>query len=189
MDSEAPPNGSAPGDARCSICGESFEKLSFEHIPPRSAGNAERVETFGLEHWLDRGERGKMSGGTFQQRGAGRFSLCRDCNNKTGRWYVPEYAAWASRGIRLLQEVKPLSDANADPARKAARIGFIDVFPLRFMKQCITMIMASNGPRFGDAQPALSEFVLNQRSQLLPDQYHLYLALYRGPVARSSGLS
>jgi hypothetical protein len=130
-----------------------------------------------------------MIGGQYQQRGAGRSSLCEDCNNKTGAWYVPEYSAWAVRGIKILQQLTPMADADAEVGRKAARIGLVDVAPLRFMKQCITMIMASNRSRFTDAQPVLRAFILDKHSQDLPDKYRLYLALYRGPFARSTGVS
>jgi len=82
-----------------------------------------------------------------------------------------------------------MAEADAVIARKAARIGLVDVAPLRFIKQCVTMIMASNSPRFAEAQPALRAFVLDKHSQELPDKYRLYLALYRGPLARCTGVS
>src|SRR4051812_25389610 len=38
-------------DGRCRVCGRSVE-LSFEHVPPRSAGNSNTSWTYGLESLL-----------------------------------------------------------------------------------------------------------------------------------------
>lgn len=51
----------------CRVCRKEEAKLSFEHVPPRSAFNAERTTVFGLEHWLNRAQDGTMTGGRIEQ--------------------------------------------------------------------------------------------------------------------------
>jgi hypothetical protein len=174
---------------RCRICGRSDRALSFEHVPPRSSFNRVRVRLQGIMDWLRRSETGKVRGGKYLQRGAGFAVLCRDCNSKLGRWYVREYTAWTHRGIHVLRSIPSYADANANPMDAAATIQFHKVRPLLFLKQVAAMILAVNRAEVGDTMPELRSFVLDPKSQSLPDRYAFYLALYRGPSARYCGLS
>lgn len=65
----------------CHICCEN-KKLTFEHFPPRSAFNDSKV----------------MYKGELMQRGLGKKTLCADCNNKMGSFYLHEYV----RFIKLI---------------------------------------------------------------------------------------
>ena len=61
----------------CHICCN-YKKLSYEHIPPRKAFNDIRV---------------KYKGKTLQ-RGLGGYTLCEDCNNKMGAYYLNEFVTF-----------------------------------------------------------------------------------------------
>ncbi len=87
------------GAETCRVCRRNVARLTFEHVPPRAAFNSERTRVYGLEHWLQRGERGELHGGRIEQRGAGDLTLCEDCNNKTGSWYGNERSAALSAGL------------------------------------------------------------------------------------------
>lgn len=90
--------GVAPGlpprkvNGTCRIC-TNLEELSYEHLPPKAAGNAER--TTGVNAWeaLDpryEGPPRKIAA----QRGSGAFVLCRTCNSYCGQKYVNDYVAF-----------------------------------------------------------------------------------------------
>ena len=51
------------------------------------------------------------------------------------------------------------------------------------------MLFSTNSPEFGSFYPALVKFVLNKRSRYFPSQFDVYMALFRGPYARSSGIT
>ena len=61
--------------------------------------------------------------------------------------------------------------------------------PLRFLKQCVAMVMGTNAPGFAEIHPALQKFVLDVNEKNLPDKYDVYLTLFRGPRARTTGVA
>ena len=174
---------------RCRVCGNAFDALTFEHLPPSSAYNNRRVMLYGLQHWLERGPDGSVSGGKYQQRGAGNHSLCKDCNSLTGAWYVPEYAGWARRGLALLRQFPDGKTEDRDVNEKAVTIEFHSVYPLQFLKQVTSMLLSANPPEFGDGNLELRSFVRDKLRHGLSDTYQFYLVLYRGPYARQSAIS
>jgi hypothetical protein len=172
----------------CRICGQTGA-LSFEHVPPRAAFNRAGVELFSIEDWLAR-ENGKPTRrGRIQQRGMGGFVLCTRCNNLTGRLYVPELEKWSRAGAQILSQLPLDVDEDSDPAEKGVSFGLRRVRPLRFAKQIVAMMLAINHEGFRNANPALTEFVLDRYTWDLSSKYQLYLALYRGPKSRQAGIS
>lgn len=69
----------------CHLCGKEAE-LSYEHIPPQSSFNKLKAKTYTMEQMMGRDAlpwdiselRYKQN-----QRGAGKYSLCKKCNNET----------------------------------------------------------------------------------------------------------
>jgi hypothetical protein len=175
----------------CSICGKGG-KLTFEHVPPKSSYNEEGLKLFTLDHWLSKGETGEMTGGAPQPDGTGMVSLCKSCNENTGSWYVPEFAKLVHAGITLHQELNRRS-AGDDPDKSAnarvIRVVIKQMRPLPILKEIVAMLLAVNGPGFGQKNPALVEFVINKESRGLPSRYRIFLSLFRGPMARFAGLS
>jgi hypothetical protein len=49
-------------DSACRICGEVAD-LTFEHFPPKSAGNRQKVEMIDVVSWLRREDEGVMAKG------------------------------------------------------------------------------------------------------------------------------
>jgi hypothetical protein len=172
----------------CAICGKGGP-LSFEHLPPKAAYNAKDVTLFGFDHWLQRDESGRMTGGYPQPKGTGFYAICKECNERTGEWYVPEYAKLVHTGFKLLSQSQPSAEADTDPATKAAIVGLKGVRPLPIVKEIVAMLLAINSPDFAGAHPPLRAFVLDPKQSGLPERYRLYLTLYRGPLARFVGLA
>ncbi|MFZ3320728.1 MAG: hypothetical protein WA190_00040 [Usitatibacter sp.] len=163
----------------CCICGLERE-LSFEHVPPRAAFNNSRV-------FLVRGEH--LFGGTGlidtdspdarqQQRGAGAYTLCIPCNNTTGGWYGAAYADWA-RQAALLLEASRGEVVLAYPFK---------IFPLRVVKQLVSMFMSANGPEFRRKAPYLEKFVMDKRQTGLPSDIRLYAGYNHGRFSRTTGI-
>ena len=176
----------------CHLCRKEYAKLSFEHTPPRSAFNDDRITAYGVEEWLRFGETGEWSGGRIEQRGAGSEVLCEDCNNKTGSWYGNELRVAANAGARLLRE-SPLAELDALLEHRWADVTFkqsaVGPHPLRFIKQVVTMLLATSPVELSLAHPELGEFVLDKERSGLPDRFRFYLSLFAGPIARSTGVA
>jgi len=172
----------------CRICG-TRGILTFEHVPAKAAFNRARVEIMNLEQWLARKDPGKAKRGRIQQRGMGDVVLCAECNNVTGRRYVPELQRWAGAAAMLLNAIPDAETEDRDPSEKLISFGLKGVRPLLFAKQFVAMILAINGGEFRVRNPGLAEFVLEPGRTGLPAGYDLYLALYRGPKSRQAGVS
>lgn len=123
---------------KCALCGKEG-KLTFEHIPPRAAFNSKPVRPVTLEAILEGPDREPwdISGLKYinQQQGMGLHSLCASCNNDTGAWYGDAYRDFAHRGMLLVQN-------DIDPAYQS--VGFQKVYPLRFIKQVLSLFCSVN---------------------------------------------
>lgn len=175
-------------EGTCHLCGNEVS-LTFEHIPPESAFNNNRVEIFGLQHWLQRAAEEQMHHGKYQQRGAGGHTLCASCNNNTGRWYVHELAIWASLIVQQMGSLPSSEDLDRMAHPTSISLKLERVHPLRFLKQFIVMLFSVNAPDFRTQHPELVEFVLNREKTGLSPRYQFYLSLFLGPMARSVGLA
>jgi hypothetical protein len=147
---------------------------------------------YGLDDWIARGDDGDLTGGRLERRGAGDYTLCADCNNKTGAWYGTELRRAAKSAVRILRQL-PLDelDAKIEPTwvGVAFRQGETRPHPLRLIKQILAMLLATSPPELSAAHPQLAEFVLDRHATGLPDRFQFYLALYAGPLARSTGVA
>jgi hypothetical protein len=178
-----------PEDARCRVCGRE-ESLSFEHVPPQSAGNAERAWMYGMDNWLRRDTNtGKPSGrARIQQRGSGAYSLCGQCNARAGALYVPDFLAWINHGNRVLAGlVPPVTQLDKGLEQAHVTVKFEHVRPARFLKQVVTMLLAISPGGFAAHHLALVEYAQDPEWTGLPSEYQFYLSLYAGPLARFVG--
>ena len=148
---------------KCHLCGMSGE-LSFEHVPPRKAFNERPVVKAQFEDIIGLGPDEQIRG-TIQQRGAGGYTLCPKCNNDTGRWYGVSFIDWCYQGFEILEKT------NGKPTL----IYLNYLFPLRIIKQIITMFFSVNGSEFGDANPELVKFVLNREQYNLSPKYRFFV--------------
>lgn len=171
---------------RCRLCGEE-RPLTFEHIPPRAAYNRGRVSMLGVEDWLkhDADPDGPEPRRQIQQRGSGAYSLCEECNNLTGRLYVPELSAWVQAGAEVLFGKPGFAAAYRDERRTVyADWKLQGCRPGRFLKQVATMLLAMSPPTLGDRFPELRSYARDPDKLGLPPELQLYLALYAGPNGR-----
>lgn len=115
----------------CHICG-CYGELSYEHIPPETALNSDRAIIYTGDDVIKR-YKGEKSRYICRQQGMGKFSLCENCNNKTGSWYVPQYSDVAKDVARSMHKREKLEHGDI--------LGFSsNNFPtLAFVKQVITM--------------------------------------------------
>jgi hypothetical protein len=148
---------------KCHLCGKPGE-LSFEHVPPRKAFNERPVVKAQFEDIIGLGPDEQIRG-TIQQRGAGGYTLCPKCNNDTGRWYGVSFIDWCYQGFEILEKT------NGKPTL----IYLNYLFPLRIIKQIITMFFSVNGSEFGDANPELVKFVLNREQYNLSPKYRFFV--------------
>lgn len=85
----------------CHLCGQ-YGPLSYEHVPPEAAFNGRKVFRASVEdYWQRGGPEGRSVPGKQLQRGYGDYTLCGECNNKTGRWYAPDFIDWCRQGMRF----------------------------------------------------------------------------------------
>ncbi len=174
----------------CHICGQKC-LLSEEHVPHQKAFNQERTISYGMTDWLERSRTGTFQRkGPIKQGGVKRYTLCDDCNNKTGHWYGDEYVKWSRAGVGILQQHFFDPDSlNKDPEPKWARLIFKQVYPLRFLKAITTLLFSVNSPEFQLSHPELAAFVLDKDRLSLPDRYKFYLSLFLGPISRYVGVA
>jgi hypothetical protein len=165
---------------RCHICGE-FSELTEEHVPPQKAYNDMAGLVMDLHQWDQFQNTGKRHG-RHHQGGFGVYTLCGKCNPNTGSWYGGEYVKWAREGLIFLQKM---------PTENTLGVFSIkNCYPLRFLKQVVTMFFSVNDPNiFRHQYPDLVDFVLNKESTGLDAKYDFYCSLYRGPVSRYAGVS
>lgn len=166
----------------CHLCG-GYGKLTFEHVPPRCAFNAEPAVVYTYDQWLAATGRGR---GRYesQQRGSGYTSLCEACNNRGGTLYVPEYELWVRAGGEIVQGLLDVDTRDLE----AIRATLHGVRPALFAKQVVLMLLALNRCEVGDKNPALREYVLHREAVGLPERYRLFLGIFDGEVARFGGV-
>jgi hypothetical protein len=162
--------------------------MSFEHVPPRAANNAERAEMLGLDAWLERNEDDSPGArGKILQRGSGVYSLCRDCNSRAGQLYVPELVKWTRIGAKafLRDGIAAQADQVAEPTWTEFTI--LDVQPARLLKQIATMMLAISPASLVRDLPELAAYARDPDLVGFPAKLNVYLAFYGGPWARFVG--
>lgn len=161
----------------CHICG-AHTKLSFEHVPPKSAFNSFPILRSSFEKMVMSEDLDEITG-KIQQRGSGGYTLCEKCNNDTGAWYAGSYARWAGQAMQWLIA------ARGQPSLSYP----FSLFPLRVLKQVVCMFFSINNPQFQKANPALVRFVLNRESQQMPPDVRIYAFYTLSNRMRSAGAS
>jgi len=162
--------------------------LSFEHVPPRSAFNADKVQVGGLRHWLERDNHGVSLHRAIQQGGVGFSRFCEECNNRTGSWYAGELSGWVRAAAASIHALPPVAEMDAQLDDHGVGFRIEGVRPLAFIKQIVTMVLAVNGVGFAERHSELRAFVLERDRTGVPENVQLYLALYLGPMVRYLGV-
>lgn len=168
----------------CRLC-KAVTDLTYEHIPPRSAGNTngKRWQRFSLDAWLEHGAAGRPPdrGVNVVQKGAGGYVYCSNCNSLLGRKYVPEYSMWARAFARHV----------VDTPAEAAGYTYVEATlpracPGAFARQVAAILLPLCGQRYAGNDPDLAAAI--QGDSRLPNT-RLFAMLYRGPLVRHVGAS
>ncbi|MCD4654051.1 hypothetical protein K8T06_08950 [bacterium] len=149
-------------NGKCHICGD-YGKLTFEHVPPRKAFNDRPVMLVEYGKMLKQGLE-KQHRGIIQQKGAGGYTLCEFCNNRTGAWYGRDFINWSYQALNNYINTKGISDLFLP----------FHIFPLRVIKQIITMFFSINDVTFSVKNPELVKFVLHRTERNLNPRYQVY---------------
>ncbi|RKU14480.1 hypothetical protein C6501_08165 [Candidatus Poribacteria bacterium] len=161
----------------CRICGI-YTKLSFEHVPPEAAFNNHRVVGKHIFELINKDPDYYFDGkGHISQRGAGAYTLCEKCNNDTGAWYGDAFANFAHQSLYILKHAK---------GRPSLYYPF-RIYPLRVIKQIITMFFSINKDQFRFSHPDLVKFVLNKNERYLSPDIRILVYFTLGPHARYVG--
>lgn len=139
---------------KCALCRKE-EELTFEHIPPRAAFNSSPAKPVSGDEILGRDTVPWDLDGLHyynQQKGMGKYSLCKSCNNNTGAWYAQDYIKFA----QLIDHYFKLNNVEEHDT-----IIVKNIHPLRLIKQIISMFCSINTFEDERINP-LREFVLNK---------------------------
>jgi len=142
----------------CRLCG-AYKKLTFEHIPPRSAFNEQPLVLQTLQNMLEGQSHTKF------RRGLGEYSLCANCNNRTGAWYGKAFVDWVRQGLEWLSRL---------PKGSSLELPYW-VMPLNVIKQIIVMALAMTPEATVSHQDELRRFVLNRYTKYLPPEERVYV--------------
>lgn len=157
------------------------------HPAARGLQPRPRLDAWDRGDWLthDANPGGPKPRRQILQRGSGAYSLCADCNNHTGRLYVPELSAWVRSGANALFGESDLAARYRDRRDTVyAEMTIQGCKPGRFAKQVVTMLLAMSPPELGDRFPGLSNYAREPSALGLPPELQLYLVLYAGPHGR-----
>lgn len=170
---------------KCHLCGN-ITRLTYEHVPPRKAFNQNAAflywgnQIIGRENfpWDFSGLKGKQ-----QQRGIGWYTLCGKCNNDTGGWYASSFVDFIYKGYGALIGQGQITN------RQWVKWTFRNIYPLRIIKQIITMFFSVNNPDLADVHSDLRDFILAKNEKGISNtKYRIYLYVLQGAFARYIGL-
>ncbi len=159
----------------CLLCGDKTV-LSYEHIPPKSCYNDSCIRTHTFYSMIKQ----HQSREKFP-RGLGRKSLCRDCNTRLGREYVPAFKSWTEQGMDLL-----IKGAGLHP---------IDC-PFTIKPGSIIRQVASMAVALGDEWmiknrwfDRLKQMVFNPSVSLVPNDFRFFVYLIGDGEPRLAGFA
>jgi hypothetical protein len=144
----------------CRICGTEGE-LSKEHFPPQKANNKDTFFASSMEEVID----GVQSKGIQMQGGISGYTLCERCNKNTGRWYGTAFIDFSKSIGELLN--------NSDGMTEIELI--LDIYPLRIIKQIVSMFLSVQNDDFSDEHIELRNFVLNTQINTLDAKYRFFV--------------
>lgn len=173
-------------DGSCRLCG-SEAKLSREHVPPKSAGNSDRVQPHTINDWFSRESLDEIPGGTFEQGGVWGYSLCGSCNSRTGR-LSHSYRRVASSAARMfVDDLPPVEELNQAQVTKLLRIR-MQMHPGAFARLVVSLMCSVAGPwDLAGTHPELRSAILDGTVCALPDGLSLGMLLCAGPYGLTAG--
>lgn len=164
----------------CHIC-QKNKDLTYEHIPPQKAFNNMRAKSIegkeALKLLVDDNRLPWETDGLkyeSKQRGMGMYSLCKECNNLTGKYYGNEYIKFANTIHLLFPQIKKITKGKPNAI---ANIHIKGINPLLFAKQVLSMF-CSTCPYITKSDPKIIDLLLNKNKKGLdPHKYKLSMFL------------
>ena len=167
----------------CKLCKEKKE-LNYEHIPPKSANN-KTTKFFQLTSEDYYKNAANYRSGELKpkvrldQGGIGKYSFCEMCNSSLGQKYVRTYKKFADIFLSVLQN---------NPDNKCYEVDISGLNILKFLKQIIAIFIAENNIDFTKEYTGLIEFVQNEESRILSDDYQIFMYLMKEGINRSGNV-
>lgn len=171
----------------CRLC-KTEDDLTFEHVPPQSAFNNQRVKKVNVVKDVLGSEREQppwdLEGLPYQsqQRGSGGYWLCSECNNNTGTWYGSHYAKFVT-GLNYALKANPRVASSG-----FSICGYLKgINGLAVIKQILVMFITNGSIPFPDER--LQSFLLSKESRCddLSKRYKVCLYLNDSTLRRQTG--
>lgn len=164
-------------DGNCAICGI-FGKLSFEHVPPKSAFNNKPIYIQNHDNLTN--ENSHLFGKKMKSnKGFGAYTLCGSCNSLTGDWYARDFASFAQQGMTIISSMDP----------QPFIVGEYKLKPLNVIKQILTMFMSADKSGYLQSLADLKAFILNKDNNLFPEPFKIFLYSNLSAQKRMMGYS
>lgn len=173
----------------CRICGDN-KQLSEEHYIPRSAGGGTRTKMYGGEELLktlQKDEEGKtyIPRGKIKQSGLSEYSLCKECNEKSGVLYDKEFARFYN-GIHhaLLSGISvPEGQTPAEYLEGKVATIELEIKPMNIAKRMLVSFCTIEHDGLAKRQPEIKKAIQDQHYKPDTKDFALYLSLHVGDSA------
>lgn len=146
----------------CKLCGNEGQ-LSYDHVPPRAVFNDGQFLSVPDEELYDWAP-GETVKGKLKQGGIGFYSLCQKCNNNTGSWYGRDFVWWSYHAVNVLKWT------DTRPTLYYPQ----SFFPLRVLKQILTMFFSISKVDLTEIAPDLVKFILNRDEKYMNPMYRVF---------------
>lgn len=173
-------------EGKCRICGK-IGTLTYEHVPPKKAFNSNKAFIHMGEEILKQATSGfpwelPKSKGKQLQRGIGGYTLCEKCNNDTGANYGNAFVDFIYKGYRETHNKKYINNSWVT-------ITLDEIYPLRIIKQIMSMFFSINNPDLSDAHEELREFILSKEKRGVSEKdFGFYLYILQGIILKRLGI-
>lgn len=161
----------------CWLCG-AVERLTSEHVPPRSAFNAKSVTLEQLSQVAIDAGYIAWEKGAEQRSGHALSSLCTKCNHRGGKTLVPSYRDLAHKVAEKVSTRIPLGSIRLESVRN----------PQLIFRQVLLQFVSTNGASFVAANQWIKPFLLNRKACVLPEDVHLYMFATQNLGMRTTGM-
>lgn len=170
---------------KCHICGQ-YKDLTFEHLPPNKAYNDHRVKVINGEDILGKNQKPwdyENVKFKYIQKGSGLHSLCESCNNNMGAWYGDEY-------IKISNSILEFVLENDLEKATAYEFKFNEIYPLRFLKQVVSMFASTFPEDMISSHNDLKKFLLDKNYNVLDkNKYRISMYILKTPKNAWTGIN
>lgn len=175
---------------KCRICGEE-KQLSQEHYIPRAAGGGAKVTLYSgdeLIKTLHKDEDGNdyKPRGKIKQNGLAEYTLCKECNELSGRLYDKEFARFhhAVHHIITSSITIPKGQTMEDYLEgEVVTMVLQGIKPLNIAKRVLVSFCSIEHPGLTDRQPEIRKAILDKDYLPNTDDFALYMSLHLGNSA------